>query len=124
MGYGENPATAIFSGFMGYGELPPDEQFLGYGDNQKSVLTLLDEEYRILLKFKILINYFNCSLKDIDDFLYLSYGNDVYITDNFDRTITYTFPTQDTRLATILYYQKCLPKSAGTQILLEYSPHT
>lgn len=108
----------------GNSEIPPDVQFYGYGDNQKSILSLNDTEYRTLLRFKILINYSNCSMKDIDDFLFEYYGTDVYVTDHFDRTITYTFPTQDTRLASILKYTNCLPKSAGTQILLAFEPHT
>jgi len=109
---------------VGYSEIPPDVQMLGYGDNKGSILTLIDSEYRTLLRFRILMNYSNCSMKDIDDFLFKYYGNDIYITDNFNRTITYTFPTQSTRLSAILKFTDCLPRSAGTEILLEYEPHT
>ena len=141
MGYGQNPDNSLaFSdgslfelennyilGILnttGYSETPPDVQFFGYGDGQKSILTLLDEEYRILLKFKILINYSNCSLKEIDDFLYNIYGDDVFVTDGMNKILRYTFPTQNIRLASILKFTNCLPKSAGTSIVLDFSPTT
>lgn len=119
MKYGENPALAVYKPFMKYSTTPPDTQFLRYGETQ-DVLKLNDEEFRTILKFRVIQANSQYSLKEIDDALFEAFGTDIFVVDNEDRSVEYVFPTQDTRLATILQSEGLLPKPMGVSVTISF----
>lgn len=66
-----------------------DGMFKTYYNSTMSVYSLLDEDYRTLLKFKAIANIERASMKDMDDALYNSFGADVVLKNNQNLTITY-----------------------------------
>jgi hypothetical protein len=84
-------------------------------------LTLIDEEYRVIQYFKRIINNNSfCSMYEVDNFLHEYYSDLVYVEDTFNSSITYHFPTQDERLATILLSEKLLPRPTGCTVDIVY----
>ena len=81
------------SGFsMGdYGDLPGSSGDMAGYEDMTAQSALSDDDYRILLKFKIIQNHSNHSLKSINDNLFLTFGTDIYASSLDDMTITYTF---------------------------------
>ena len=118
--FGDNPGLSIFGGFMRFGDTPPDEQFLRFGESEQSVLLLNDAEFRINLKFKAIQNFSDHSIADIDNLLFENFGDAVIMDDNFDMTMAYTFPTQDTRLAQILQAEDLLPRPAAVEVEIAF----
>ena len=51
--------------------------------------TLDDDDYRVLIKFKILKNVMRASNKEMDDALYSLFGGEVVLSNNQDLTINY-----------------------------------
>lgn len=119
MEYGENPLTAIYKGFIQYGDTPPDTQMLTYRTSQ-DVLKLNDEEFRKILKFRIIQCKTIYSLYEIDEALFKFFGEEVYVEDNEDMTITYWFDSGSTRLATILQSENLLPKPMGVEVTINF----
>lgn len=60
-----------------------------------SIYTLLDEEYRKLLRLKALSNVLEGTMAGIDEALYRVFGNDIKMVNNQDLSITYVIQTQD-----------------------------
>lgn len=120
MRYGENPATSQFGRFARYGT-PLDNQFLRYGEIRESRFSLNDVEFRNALVFKAAQNVSSHSVAEIDNLLFDFYGNDVVMDDNFDMTMTFSFPASEQRLALILQSENLLPRPAGVEALLTFT---
>lgn len=60
-----------------------------YRNSIGSAFTLLDSDYRPLLKFKALYNLRKGSWAEMDEIYYRVFGNDLEIINNFDATISY-----------------------------------
>ena len=63
-----------------------------YQNSIGSTFSLLDSDYRVLLKFKALYNIRIGSMKFMDQMLKKLFGTDIYITNNQDGSITYHIP--------------------------------
>ena len=63
-----------------------------YQNSIGSSYSLLDPDYRVLLKFKALYNIRVGSMKFMDRMLYKLFGSDIYITNNQNSSITYHIP--------------------------------
>lgn len=63
-----------------------------YQNSIGSSFSLMDEDYRVLLKFKALYNIRIGSMKFMDAMLYRLFGSDIYITNNQNGSITYHIP--------------------------------
>lgn len=50
---------------------------------------LSDDEYRILIKFKIIVNNIGASMKSIDDAIFNTFGTSIVVSNNKDMTMTY-----------------------------------
>lgn len=50
---------------------------------------LSDDEYRILIKFKIIVNNIDASMKSIDDAIFNTFGTSIVVSNNKDMTMTY-----------------------------------
>ena len=94
--------------------------------NYHSILTtgfrLNDDDYRTLLKFKIIKNYSNGSQKSIDDALFKFFGTDVVMTQTGLMEITYTVPFFMTPVMLAAVDKGVLPKPAGVALVLAESP--
>ena len=64
-------------------------KIVGAPRNVPNLGMLEDEDYRILLKFKILYNSMRASNKDMDEALYSLFGGEVILSNNQDLTINY-----------------------------------
>lgn len=81
-----------------------------------SLSTLSDDEYRILLKLKLLSNVSqNCSY-GVNELLNEVFGSGVVLFDQFDMTISYFVKTEISRIMSIAYAQNLLPKAMGVLI--------
>lgn len=55
-----------------------------------SIYSLPDTSYRILLKFKAIKNRLKASMGEIDNLLFSIFGNDIFMTNNKNLSITYS----------------------------------
>lgn len=79
-----------------------------------------DTDYRFYLKFKIILNNSNASLKEIDDLLYSFFGSSITYIDNQDMSMRYTFNVPPITITQVQFLKdnNLLPKPAG--VGLEY----
>jgi len=117
-------ATAPFDHepFIEYGDTIPDVQYRRYIEDNQSLFTLNDEEYRFFLKLKLIQNYSNASNKEIDLFLDQFFGDNVIFTDRFNMTISYIFGENVERLVTIAVSEGLLPKPAAVGLSVTFVP--
>ena len=92
-------------------------------NSKLATYTLLDEEYRILLKFKAFVNVWRGDMGSMYDALYQVFGNDINLINNQDLSVTYkvynnTIPIQ---AAIKLKY---LRAPIGMGINFDYAPST
>lgn len=94
--------------------------FKDIANSTLSVYSMLDGDYRNLIKFKIIYNNLSARWKHIDDALYSFFGNDVKVTNNKDMSITFTvnsLMTVPTQAAILLGY---LPAPLGVSYTVDY----
>jgi len=120
MEYGDIAPFNFFP-FMEYGQDPPDVQFRSYRESKQSLFTLNDEEFRTILKLKIGQNNSNYSTKDIDDFLFAFFQDNVIFTDRKNMTISYIFDKSVQRLVTIAASENLIPKPAAVGLSLSFT---
>ena len=107
--YGDT-APFDFNSYMLYGEIPPDIQYRSYEESSQSLFDLNDEEYRMIIKLKIVQNQSNFSIPEIDSFINNFFGEGVIFGDRFNMSIYYIFPKNLERLVTIAKSQNLIPK--------------
>lgn len=88
-----------------------------YYEGGTTASDLSDEEYRFLLKLKILTNKSDASLADIQAIIYAIFGTDLILIDNKDMTFAYYVKEPMRYLATIAYRAGLLPKPMGVGII-------
>ena len=90
--------------------------------NYQSVLTqnfqLNDDDYRTLLKLKIIQNYSNGSHQQIDDAMFEFFGNQVTVAQTGTMQMTYTVPFQLSAVLNAAITLGILPKPMGVQLIL------
>ena len=109
--FGYSNANVVAFGVDGYGA----------GNFQRTYpvnTSLGDTNYRFLIKMKIIQNSGDHSLKSIDDYLELYYGDQVNVTDNKNMVLTYHFPVFMRTIMDIAVQKELLPAPAGVDILL------
>lgn len=93
--------------------------YLGF-DRTASIGTttviLNDTDFRFFLKFKIIQNFSNYSVAEIDDLLFEFFGTTIELYDNFDMSILYTLLGVTAQTASILVNENLLPKPAAVGI--------
>lgn len=120
-GYGD-VAPFTFSPYLEYGEISPDVQYRRYQESAESLFSLNDEEYREILKLKIVQNNGNASNKDIDDLISEFFDNQAIFTDRENMTISYIFQGNQERLVTIALSEGLIPKPAAVGLSVAYVP--
>jgi hypothetical protein len=77
---------------------------------------LNDDEFRFLIKLKIIYNNTDCSMGAIDDALYQYFGNEVQMTSGGDMTMQYWITSQNNKNANIAKRKGVFPKPAGVHL--------
>jgi hypothetical protein len=92
-------------------------KFLSY-NNITGTQILSDDDYRFLLKLKIIQNNIDHSVKSIDDGLYTFFEDVLVMVNNTDMTITYFVQggQETSNLALIAFQKGVLPKPMGVKI--------
>lgn len=85
--------------------------FVGLGRNN-----LNDEQYRTLLKMKILKNNTSPTMKNIDDALFAYFGNLIIVNNNKDMSITYIINNELGDIIDILLNEDLLPSPLGVGV--------
>jgi hypothetical protein len=105
------------TGFTDYaGGVNQSSVFYKYSFARSSISDLEDEEYRALLKLKIVLNNSDHSLYSISNLLYDIFGLDVVCYDNEGMSISYFFTPNGQRLGLVALQQNMLPKPMGVRI--------
>ena len=120
--YGTSPPYTGISGFMLYGDIPPDVQFRTYQESNQTIYSLTDEEFRTVIKLKIILNFTLSSLKDIDDNLNNYFSGKVIITDFFNMKISYIFEDSISKLASIAISEGLLIRPTGVLLITSFTP--
>lgn len=81
-----------------------------------SFYTLDDQQYRPLLKLKIILNQSQNTLSEIAAALWQFFGSDIICFDNRDMTLTYAISVSAVSLAQIAVQAGLLPKPMGVRI--------
>jgi hypothetical protein len=126
-GYCEYGDTSPFDFFpyCKYGQIAPDVQIRSYKESQQSLYELTDEEFRFVMKMKIIQNNSNHSAYEIDRFIYRYFPSEAIFSDFIDRgnmSIAYIFNESSERMVTILVSENLLPKPAGVAVTVSFVP--
>ncbi len=83
-----------------------------------SQVQLSDDDFRILVKIKIALNYGGASLKDVDDVLHFSLNDTLKVYDYQNMHISYALDSDGASLdlAQALVREKFLPRPMGVQV--------
>lgn len=91
--------------------------------NYNSVLTknffLIDEDYRQLLKLKIIKNYSNGSHKSVDDMIHTFFEGEITVEQTDTMEMTYTVPFNLSAFAAAAIVKEIMPKPLGVKIVIE-----
>lgn len=102
----------------------PSDVCTGFNKNGKITATsdfqggnlLLDNDYRTIIKLKILINNANLSEYDIDSILYIFFGDNITMISPGDMQINYFISESLGAIAKVALQKKMLPKPGGVAI--------
>ena len=119
--YAETPPKTGISGYANYTDPVPDVQFRMYSEEGGDVLVLNDEEYRLFQKLRSDINDSNASLYDIDNLLLELFEGAASVSDPGTMELTYTFPTDKTRIVTIANSVGLIPQPMGVNVIINFS---
>lgn len=87
-----------------------------YYTNDGVVAALSDEDYRIILKLKIIANNSNQSHKEIDETLYRFFGNDVRMDSSGNMEIEYFIPAELEPVIIAAIQKEALPRPMGVKV--------
>jgi hypothetical protein len=123
-GFSDYGDTAPFDNepMLDYGDEIPDVQWFDYRDSTQSLFALNDDEYRQILRFKLVQNYSDGSNQDVDNFLQEYFGESVLFFDNQNMVLTYVFDETAERLVTIAQSEGLLPRPAGVGLSVAFTP--
>ena len=115
-GDSDTPLLAV-TGFTDYaGGQNTTSVFLRYSMLSESFSDLDDEDYRLMLKIKIVLNATDNSLKSITDILAEFFVNELICFDAKDMTISYIVNTNSKKIALLFASQDALPKPQGVRL--------
>jgi hypothetical protein len=114
--YGDPDTDAI--GMTDYGDplVNQNSVFYRYIYNEKSFSDLADDEYRILLKLKIVLNHSDNTLYSAQNTLDLFFGNSILLYDSKDMTIAYYVGATTNYVLQIAMQEDLLPRPMGVAI--------
>lgn len=77
---------------------------------------LSDDDYRLLINFKIVVDNGGHSMKDIDNILYEFFGKDIVCHNNQDMSLTYILVNEYSNLIPVILANNLLPMPLGVGI--------
>lgn len=77
---------------------------------------LTDEDYRVLIKFKIIVNNIDASMKSIDDAIFDTFGTSMVVNNNQDMTMTYVINPNYSVVVDAAYKLGILPLPLGVGV--------
>lgn len=83
--------------------------------NDTELTPLNDEDYRILIKLKIIANSSDLSHKSLDDSLYEFFGDNIRMDSTGNMEITYFIPQDKTPLIIAAIQKEVLPRPMGVR---------
>ena len=104
------------NGFNRAGNIKKDVLFKNRRNSKDSVYTLLDPDYRSLIKFKIVSNHAKASMEAIDDAIFDVFGNDATVINNKNMTITYMITAANVPGLLAAYKLGYLPRPNGVGV--------
>ncbi len=96
--------------------LTKDGQYLSVADIIGNGFTLSDDDYRILIKLKILLNNSNFSDKSIDDDLFAIFGSDLFAIDNYNMSLEYFTSSDLSLIVKVALSKNLLPAPMAVRI--------
>lgn len=104
-------------GFDDYTDFPSNNgRFLTYHDVLGVGLRLGDDDYRFILKLKILQNNIDHSHKSIDDGIYLFFGDSIRADSPGNMVMYYFVPVAETEIIKVAIQKKVLPRPMGVRL--------
>lgn len=122
--YTDSPPIVNKEGFAEYGDPAPDAQFRSYIEDNESIYTLNDSEFREIIKLKIIKNSSRYSTQETDDVVFEFFGSDVIFTDRNNMTISYIFPESKKRLVEIAKSQDLIPRQMAVGVTVSFTKNT
>lgn len=112
--YADDPAQKGMSDYIDFNT--KTGKFLTYSNILSNTLKLDDDDYRFILKLKIIQNNSNHSHKSIDDSLFEFFGLDVIASSSGNMQMIYYIPSQKVQLIEVAIEKKVLPRPIGVGI--------
>jgi hypothetical protein len=104
-------------GFADYTDFETKEgKWLQYSDVLSGSLSLGDEDYRVLIKLKIIQNNINHSHQAIDDAMFEFFGTDVYADSVGNMEMYYFVPVDRSNILTVALQKDLLPRPMGVRL--------
>lgn len=85
-------------------------------DNEGTMESLDDEDYRILVKLKAIANTSDLSHKSLDDALYQFFGNEVRMDSDGNMEMSYFVPRGKTAVIQAAIQKEVLPRPMGVKV--------
>jgi len=95
-----------------------DGAFLNYYSIISVTSKMNDNDFRLLIKLKIIKNNTIMSCKNIDDAIHTIFDDLVYTTWETPMDITYNYPVNKNAIMVLAKQKNCLPAPAGCNIVL------
>lgn len=118
-GYSDQFSTEP-EGTTGYADssdfLTKEGDFLSCFDIIGNGFELSDNDFRTLIKLKILLNYSNFSDGKIDDDLFRIFGTSLYMVDNLDMSLEYFTSSDISLIVRVALSKNLLPAPMGVRI--------
>ena len=126
--------TKSYFWMIGYGDTPPipgrepmpdyntasDALFRRYAEDRESAFDLSDDQYRVMHRLAVIRNSSNNSIRSTDELLTQYFGTDFKFVDNYDMTITYTFPSERATDVAIAESLGLIPKAMGVAAIINF----
>lgn len=117
--YIEDPPDPLKIGFAEYSNFETKlGKYLQYNDLLSSDLVLNDDDYRFILKLKIVQNNSNHSHKSIDDSMFRFFGDTVYADSEGNMEMYYFVPAGRSAIVEVAIQKQVLPRPMG--VMLNY----
>lgn len=114
----QDALPGAYRGFSDYNsEINRDYYLRNYIENKKGTINLLDDEYRTLLKLKILTNHSTHTLNEINQALYDTFGMNIYVKDYMNMGMLYIATNSYKNMANYAASLNVLPKPMGVGII-------
>ena len=115
--YNQAVPPDFLRGFASYDDVDKQGKWLTYDEVSNKANKLLDADYRTILKLKIIRNNRDTTIKTIDDALYASFANDLYLEEFGVMRIIYWYAPHLKDVVKFAIKNDAIPRPAGVEIV-------